>query len=57
MERVYGHINAYTNGLFSGCSKFSIHGTSPTTYNNKSIKASNGRILFFDEIDGLEKLF
>lgn len=57
LERVYGHINAYTNGLFSGCSKFSIHGTSPTTYNNKSIKASNGRILFFDEIDGLEKLF
>lgn len=57
LERVYGHINVETNNLFNGCSKFSIHGTSPTKYNDRSIKAPDGRILFFTEIDGLGGLF
>ena len=44
LERIYGNVRlqyaSYSNyaGMFQSCSKFSLHGTSATTWNGKNIK-------------------
>lgn len=45
LTRVYGHIKISNDSLFKGLIRFSIHGTTATTWKGYQIKDASGRVM------------
>lgn len=54
LERIYGHFSLRTSALFTGCSKFSIHGSSITSvrFTGQSVLDGSGRVKLPNEVLG-----